>query len=195
VLSFCRNQNVLGADFPKPLFKNKSDISELNLKGKKDNSTHSYHQGCQIFIYLIYQNVGNFFKLPLHYIPKGRKYTKMAVIYSQWPYNIPTFFHSKALQNLPKFGFLVWKHTIWQSFISLSVEMIFVFCRRFVLPCVIYGWWKCTYYSHTCPQTTLRYHFLAILSKKRVFVINLSNGHQFICILHGRETYIQKGKK
>jgi hypothetical protein len=23
-------------------------------------------------------------------------------------------FHSKALQNLPKVGFLVWKHTIWQ---------------------------------------------------------------------------------
>jgi hypothetical protein len=46
---------------------------------------------------------------------------------TKWPYNVPNglnifkmakectkLFHSKALQNLPKLGFLVWKQTIWQ---------------------------------------------------------------------------------
>jgi hypothetical protein len=30
------------------------------------------------------------------------------------PIKYTNIFSSKALQNLPKFGFLVWKHTIWQ---------------------------------------------------------------------------------
>jgi hypothetical protein len=39
----------------------------------------------------------------------------MAVIYSKWAWIMYTnIFHSKALQNLPKWGFLVWKNTIWQ---------------------------------------------------------------------------------
>jgi hypothetical protein len=46
---------------------------------------------------------------------------------SKWPWNIPndssifqitikdtSIFQSRTLQNLPKFGFLVWKQTIWQ---------------------------------------------------------------------------------
>jgi hypothetical protein len=28
-------------------------------------------------------------------------------------------FHCKALQNIPKFGFLGWKHTIWQPWRNL----------------------------------------------------------------------------
>jgi hypothetical protein len=50
----------------------------------------------------------------------GGKYTK-------WPKNVINghsidkmaiknynFFHCETFQNLPKLGFLVWKHTIWQ---------------------------------------------------------------------------------
>jgi hypothetical protein len=37
----------------------------------------------------------------------------MAVKYS-------SIFHSKALQNLPKLGFLVWKQTIWQPWSAPS---------------------------------------------------------------------------
>jgi hypothetical protein len=37
----------------------------------------------------------------------------MAVKYSKWPKNT-NIFHSKALPNIPKLGFLVWKYTIWQ---------------------------------------------------------------------------------
>jgi hypothetical protein len=46
-------------------------------------------------------------------VPKLGKNTELlityqlAVSYSKWPKNIPTFFHLKALENLPKFGFLV----------------------------------------------------------------------------------------
>jgi hypothetical protein len=29
-------------------------------------------------------------------------------------------FQCKTLQNLPKFGFLVWKHTIWQPWLGLG---------------------------------------------------------------------------
>jgi hypothetical protein len=39
----------------------------------------------------------------------------MTVKYSKWPYvKYTSIFHSKALHNLPKLGFLVWKQTIWQ---------------------------------------------------------------------------------
>jgi hypothetical protein len=36
-------------------------------------------------------------------------------------------FHSKALKNLPKFGFLVWKNTIWQPCCQAENEFIFSF--------------------------------------------------------------------
>jgi hypothetical protein len=44
------------------------------------------NQGCQIF-------------LDATKSPNGHKMYKMAVIYSKWPKNIPTFFHYKALEN------------------------------------------------------------------------------------------------
>jgi hypothetical protein len=47
------------------------------------------NQGCQIFLGTKYQN--------------GEKSIKYTLT-----------FHGKTLQNLPKFGFLVWKQTIWQ---------------------------------------------------------------------------------
>jgi hypothetical protein len=39
--------------------------------------------------------------------PNGHKMYLMALLYSKWPKNMPTFFHYKVLENLPKFGFLV----------------------------------------------------------------------------------------
>jgi hypothetical protein len=41
------------------------------------------------------------------HIPNDRKIYQMTITYT-------SIFHSKALQNLPKLGFLVWKQTIWQ---------------------------------------------------------------------------------
>jgi hypothetical protein len=38
---------------------------------------------------------------------------------------MPTFFRFKALQNLPKFGCLVWKHTTWQPCIRLWMQKLF----------------------------------------------------------------------
>jgi hypothetical protein len=46
----------------------------------------------------IYQMTANGHKLP---IPNGRKY--------KWPLKYMNIFHYKALQNLPKLVFLVWK--------------------------------------------------------------------------------------
>jgi hypothetical protein len=40
-------------------------------------------------------------------MPNGHKIFQMIIEYSN-------IFHSKALQNLPEWGFLVWKQTIWQ---------------------------------------------------------------------------------
>jgi hypothetical protein len=64
-------------------------------------------------------------------LPNCHKMYQMTEKYSKWPNNIPndhtifqmtiqytSIFHSKALQNLPKLGFLVWKQTIWQPWIS-----------------------------------------------------------------------------
>jgi hypothetical protein len=57
-------------------------------------------------------------------VPKLGKYTKlprnyqMAVMSSKWTYNISNLFHSKALHNYPKLGFLVWKYIIWQPWLQ-----------------------------------------------------------------------------
>jgi hypothetical protein len=61
-----------------------------------------HFQGCQIFIYLIYQNGGKYTKSPLKY-QMAVNVPKMAVIYSKRPYNIPTYFiprPSKIYRNL-----------------------------------------------------------------------------------------------
>jgi hypothetical protein len=62
-------------------------------------------QGCQIFLDTMYQNVIKDTKLPQHYqmalnIPNDRKLFQMTIKYT-------SIFQSKALQNLPKLGFLV----------------------------------------------------------------------------------------
>jgi hypothetical protein len=69
-------------------------------------------QGCQSFLDAIYQNGRKYTKLPLKY--------RMAIKYTKWHLYVPNghinsnHFHVKALQNLPKLCFLVWKYTIWQ---------------------------------------------------------------------------------
>jgi hypothetical protein len=45
-------------------------------------------------------------KWPLN-VTKGRKVFQMAMLYTN-------IFHLKAPQNIPKFGYLVWKYNIWQ---------------------------------------------------------------------------------
>jgi hypothetical protein len=40
-------------------------------------------------------------------VPNSHKISQMSVKYSKWPKNISTFSNFKALQNLPKLGFLV----------------------------------------------------------------------------------------
>jgi hypothetical protein len=69
-------------------------------------------QGCQIFPGTIYQNGENIPNLPqlcqMYWnIPNGREIFQMAIKYTN-------FFHFKALQNVPKLEFWVWKYTIWQ---------------------------------------------------------------------------------
>jgi hypothetical protein len=53
-------------------------------------------------------------KWPLN-IPNGHNIFQMAIKYT-------SIFHSRALQNLPKFGFLVRKHTIWQPCFEIRAE-------------------------------------------------------------------------
>jgi hypothetical protein len=46
-------------------------------------------------------------------LPKGHKIYQMTIEYAN-------FINSKALKNLPKFGFSVWKHTIWQPWSAVT---------------------------------------------------------------------------
>jgi hypothetical protein len=71
-----------------------------------DGSTH-FEQGCQIFLGTWYQNRKKCTKWTQN-VPNGHKISQMSV-------NIPNghkyinIFQSRALQNLPKLGFWVWK--------------------------------------------------------------------------------------
>jgi hypothetical protein len=67
-------------------------------------------QGCQIFIGATYQNGKN--------IPNDHKIYQMAIQFNKWPLKYgrklsqmvlkyTSISHSKALQNIPKLGFLV----------------------------------------------------------------------------------------
>jgi hypothetical protein len=70
---------------------------------------HPFAQGCQICLGAIYQNgekiITKYTKWQQN-IPNGNKTYQMVVKYSQ----NTNIFYSKALQNLPKFGFLVRKY-------------------------------------------------------------------------------------
>jgi hypothetical protein len=41
--------------------------------------------------------------------------------------------HSKALQNLPNLGFLVWKYTIWQPWLYGAVCQTTIYCKCLLL--------------------------------------------------------------
>jgi hypothetical protein len=54
--------------------------------------------GCQIFLYLIYQNTGKYTKLPLNY--------QMPIKYTKWPYYIPNDHRTNqrfSFQGPPKY--------------------------------------------------------------------------------------------
>jgi hypothetical protein len=60
-------------------------------------------QGCQMFLDTIYQNGGKYTTK----LPNGNKMYQIAEIYLfQMTKEYTDLFHSKALQNLPKIGFL-----------------------------------------------------------------------------------------
>jgi hypothetical protein len=72
------------------------------------------HGVARFFLVQTYQNGEKYTKWR-QTIPNDHKIYQMAVNYSKRSLNRYTnIFHSKALQNLPKLGFLVWKQTIWQ---------------------------------------------------------------------------------
>jgi hypothetical protein len=62
------------------------------------------NQGCQIFRDAICQNGGNFSKNTTK-LQKGHIIYQLVVIYSKWPYNIPTLSISRPSKNLLKFYF------------------------------------------------------------------------------------------
>jgi hypothetical protein len=65
-----------------------------------------YVQDCQIFLYTIYQNTGKYTKLPLNYQMDEKTYGRNVL---QMDIEYTNFFHSKVLQNLPRFGFFGWE--------------------------------------------------------------------------------------
>jgi hypothetical protein len=81
--------------------------------------------GCQIFpctynvpkrekIYQMTTNVPNVY---MKYIPNGRQILQMAIKFTN-------IFHSKALQNILKLEFLVWKYTPRYAMRCLGIEFI-----------------------------------------------------------------------
>jgi hypothetical protein len=65
-----------------------------------------------------------------------------------------SIFHSKALQNLPKLGFLVWKQTIWQPWIhGTSVRSLFTW--HGVFPWQVIAGCTVSYLQHSATQLGL----------------------------------------
>jgi hypothetical protein len=58
------------------------------------------------------ENIPNNQKGP-HNIPNGHKINQITILYTN-------IFYCKTLQNLPKFGFLVWKYAIWHPCLQLN---------------------------------------------------------------------------
>jgi hypothetical protein len=69
----------------------------------------------------MYQMTTNYTKQP-YIILNGRKIFQIVKKYNN-------IFHSKALQNLPKLGFLVRKQTIWQPWYGPAKAIQIFFCR------------------------------------------------------------------
>jgi hypothetical protein len=70
---------------------------------------------CRVARFFLTQNTKTVKNLPNYHnitkwtqsVPNGRKMDQVSTKYAN-------IFYSKTLQNLPKFGFLVWKYIIWQ---------------------------------------------------------------------------------
>jgi hypothetical protein len=58
------------------------------------------------FFLIQYTNTEKIYQMAIN-IPNSCKIDQIAIKYIN-------SFHCKTLQNLPEFGFLVWKYTIWQ---------------------------------------------------------------------------------
>jgi hypothetical protein len=77
-------------------------------------------QGCQIFLGTWYQNQKKWTKWTQNG-PNGHKISQMSPNVCkifQMAIKYINIFQSKALQNLPKLAFLIWKETIWQPCLS-----------------------------------------------------------------------------
>jgi hypothetical protein len=70
-------------------------------------------QGCQIFLGPNIPKREKYNKWP-QTIPNGHKVYQMAMKYSKWSYNIPTFTFQSPSKIYPNLGFWVLKQTIWQ---------------------------------------------------------------------------------
>jgi hypothetical protein len=86
-------------------------LKRRNLPVERERSS-TFWQDCQIFLGTWYQKWKKCTKWTQN-VPNGHKISKMSVNNPKDHKNI-IIFQSRALQNLPKSGFLVWKETIWQ---------------------------------------------------------------------------------
>jgi hypothetical protein len=107
-----RQKNGFGANFS-----GKSKIGFSVLGSSLHRRYSDFHearilnriQGCQIFLGTKYQNgknIPNYHKL----YQMSMKYNKCRTVSMKYT----NIYHCKTLLNFPKFGFLVWKQTIWQ---------------------------------------------------------------------------------
>jgi hypothetical protein len=79
-------------------------------------------QGCQIFLGTWYQNGKKCTKC-IQNVPNGHKISPITIKYSKWQLNICiNTFQSRALQCVPKLGFLVAKQTIWQPWTVTAIR-------------------------------------------------------------------------
>jgi hypothetical protein len=79
----------------------------------------------------------------------------MALEYTECPYviqitiNCTNIFHTKAHQNVSKFGFLVWKYTIWQDCFANIFSYLSVWvCKSWIIGQVFRA--KAAFFQFVC---------------------------------------------
>jgi hypothetical protein len=88
-----------------------------NLATLLTTKTGCFKEGCQIFRGTTYQNWINIPRWPQN-LPKGHKVCiRNGSKIDRMAIKLTNTFRCKALQNFPKLGFLVWKYTIWQTWL------------------------------------------------------------------------------
>jgi hypothetical protein len=110
-----------------------ADVLQNLLKGStpEDNwhrCGHQVEQGCQIFLVPNIPKWEKYIKWP-QTRPKGCKIDAMAVKYSKWSLNIPTFTIQRLSKIYPNLEFLVWNQTIWQPWGRIGQLIHFVLGR------------------------------------------------------------------